>query len=291
MDKAEQEENVFDQLLQILELEKVGDNEFRGASLDLGLGNVFGGQTIGQGLSAAKQSVQSDRIAHSLHAYFMKPGDPSQSITYVVDPIRDSKTFNTRHVRVVQNHNDIGCISVSFKIPESGFSHQDEMPDVVGPEGLESELEFAWRIKDKIPDDIRDRLLKERPIEIRPVNPMDPFEPEKKSPDRYTWFRAKQSMPEDHSLHRKLLAYASDFGLVAASMYPHATTFWDPQMKVASLDHALWFHRDFRVDEWLLYAIHSPNASNGRGLNIGRIFTRDGRLVASTAQECLIRHR
>ncbi|NOY69811.1 MAG: acyl-CoA thioesterase II [Deltaproteobacteria bacterium] len=282
---------VLDELLSLLKLEKIEENIFRGKSQDLGFGNIFGGQVLGQALSAASQTVLKERSAHSIHAYFLRPGDPARPIVYTVDCIRDGKSFTTRRVVAVQKGRAIFSMSASFQREESGFEHQDPAPDVPGPEGIASELEMAQKIKDRIPSSIRNQILCTKPIEIRPVNPMNPFAPEKKEPVRYSWFKAIRKIPDDISVHRYMLAYASDFGLVSTSLFPHAKTFWDPEMQVASLDHAMWFHRDFRMDDWLLYAVRSTNASKARGLNIGSIFNKDGKLVASTAQEGLIRFR
>ena len=181
-------------------------------------------------------------------------------------------------------------MSASFQIEESGFEHQDAAPEVVGPEGLESELERAQKMADRIPENVRDRILCEKPIEIRPVNPIDPFEPEKRKPDKYNWFKTISRMPDDPAAHQYLLAYASDFYIVGTSLYPHGHVFWGQGMQTASLDHAMWFHRPVRMDDWLLYVMHSPNASGARGLNFGKVYTRDGELVATIAQEGLIRY-
>ena len=283
--------NVLDELLELLELEMIEENIFRGKSQDLGFGNIFGGQVLGQAMSAASQTVPEDRQGHSLHAYFMRPGDPARPIVYTVDCIRDGKSFTTRRVTAIQKGRAIFTMSASFKMAETGFSHQAEIPDIPGPEGIESEIERARRVQDKIPEPIRNRILCEKPIEVRPVNPVNPFAPTKEKPERYSWFRAIHRMPDDMAVHRYMLAYASDFGLVGTSLYPHGRTFWDPKMQVASLDHAMWFHRDFRMDDWLLYAMYSPNASRALGLNHGHIYTRDGTLVASTSQQGLIRFR
>ncbi len=284
-------ENVLEELLQLLKLEKIEENIFRGNSQDLGFGNIFGGQVLGQALSAASQTVPSERSAHSLHAYFLRPGDPKLPIVYEVDCIRDGKSFTTRRVVAIQKGQAIFSLSASFQIDEPGFEHQTSPPQVPQPEGLISELEMARQVKDKIPPAIRDQILCAKPIEIRPVNPVNPFAPKKEKPVRYVWFKTISKMPDDMAVHKYMLAYASDFGLVSTSLRPHGKTFWDPKMQVASLDHAIWFHRDFRMDEWLLYVVHSPNAAKARGLNHGSIFTQDGRLVASTSQEGLIRYR
>ena len=286
-----QYEDALDHLLGLLKLEKIEESIFRGSSQDLGFGNVFGGQVLGQALSAASQTVEPARGVHSLHGYFLRPGDPARPIVYEVDCIRDGKSFTTRRVVAIQKGRAIFSLSASFQVQEEGFEHQVSPPEVPGPEGLPSEIERAMQVKDKIPVLIRDKILCVKPIEIRPVNPINPFAPTKEKPVRYVWFKTIHKMPDDIAIHKYLLAYASDFGLVATALYPHGHTFWEPTMQVASLDHAMWFHRDFRIDEWLLYAMESPSASQARGLCHGNIFTHDGRLIASTTQEGLIRHR
>ncbi len=290
-DKCTPVKDVLGELLELLELEKIEENIFRGKSQDLGFGNIFGGQVLGQALSAAYRTVPKERTAHSMHAYFILPGDPAQPIVYQVDCLRDGKSFTTRQVRAIQKGRAIFSMITSFQIDEPGFEHQATCPDVPGPEGIESELEMARKVEDKIPPSLRNRILCIKPIEIRPVNPVNPFRPKKEKPVRYAWFKTIGQMPDDFFIHQYLLAYASDFGLVATALYPHGRTFWEPTMQVASLDHAMWFHREFRMDEWLLYASTSPSASHARGLSHGLIFTRDGRLVASTCQEGLIRDR
>ncbi len=291
MDPCPAPENVLDELLSLLKLEKIEENIFRGNSQDLGFGSIFGGQVLGQALSAASQTVPSERSAHSLHAYFLRPGDSKLPIVYEVDCIRDGKSFTTRRVVAIQKGRAIFSMSASFQIDEPGFEHQISPPEVPEPEGLISELEMARKVQDKIPAAIRNQILCTKPIEIRPVNPVNPFAPKKEDPVRYVWFKTISRMPDEMAVHKYILAYASDFGLVSTSLRPHGKTFWDSKMQVASLDHAMWFHREFRMDDWLLYVVHSPNAARSRGLNHGSIFTQDGRLVASTAQEGLIRYR
>jgi len=285
------EENVLAELLRLLRLEKIEENLFRGQSQDLGFGAVFGGQVLGQALSAAYQTVPEGRRAHSLHGYFLRGGDAQKPIVYNVDCIRDGRSFTTRRVVALQKGRAIFNMAASFQAAENGFDHQSSAPQVSGPQGITPELELAMRIADRIPESIRDKILCKKPIEIRPVNPINPFAPEKRNPQRFVWFKAIDKLPDDPMVHQYLLAYASDFGLVGTSLYPHGHSFWEPQMQVASLDHAMWFHRDFRMDDWLLYAMESPNAFGARGLNNGRVYTRAGKLVASVTQEGLIRLR
>lgn len=281
--------NVLEELLRLLELEKIEENIFRGQSQDLGFGNVFGGQVIGQALSSASRTIVADFQAHSLHGYFMRAGDASKPIVYTVDCIRDGKSFATRRVVAVQNGLAIFSMAASFHKNEQGYEHQDTMPDIEGPDNLEPEVEMARRLSDKIPPEILEKLLCKKPIEIRVVNPINPFEPKAMPPEKYVWFRAVNKIPDDIATHRYMLAYASDFHLVGTALYPHGKTFWSSDMQVASLDHSIWFHREFRMDDWLLYVMKSPVAAQGRGLNIGSIYTRQGVLVASVVQEGLIR--
>jgi acyl-CoA thioesterase-2 len=284
-----QKSPVLDELLSLLQLEQIEQNIFRGKSQDLGFGNIFGGQVLGQSLSAVSQTVPKERNVHSLHGYFLRPGNPKLPIVYQVDCIRDGKSFTTRRAVAIQKGRAIFSMSASFQKDENGFEHQQEMPEVVGPESLISELEMARNVQDKIPEPLRTKLTCDRPIEFRPINPMNPFRPKKLAPFRQAWFKATAPMPDDPVIHNYLLAYASDFSLVGTSLYPHGHTYWEPAMQVASLDHSIWFHRPLRMDQWLLYSMHSPSASKSRGLNHGQIFTQDGTLVASVAQEGLIR--
>lgn len=281
---------VLDDLLEMLKLEKIEENIFRGQSQDLGFGNVFGGQVLGQALSAAYQTVPAQRLVHSLHAYFLRPGDAQKPIVYNVDCIREGKSFTTRRVVAVQKGQAILNLAASFQIDEPGFDHQDTAPRPEGPEGLATDLELALMIADQIPEPMREKILCRKAIEIRPVDPVNPFAPEKRKPLRYVWFKAIDRLPDDPVVHQYMLAYASDFGLVLTALYPHGHSFWQPQMQVASLDHAMWFHRPFRMDEWLLYVMESPSAAGARGLSNGRIYTRAGKLVAVVAQEGLIRN-
>src|SRR5690606_22869031 len=281
--------DVLRELVELLALERLEQNLFRGQSQDLGWGNVFGGQVLGQALSAAEQTVPEGRSVHSLHGYFLRTGDAQKPIVYDVENIRDGKSFTTRRVKAIQDGRAIFSMSASFQRAEPGFEHQAEMPSVPPPDALLSEQALAARHGERIPEVFRERALRPRPIEIRPVDPQDPFEPQARAPRRAVWFRAVDPLPDRPSLHQYLLAYASDFHCLGTAMEPHAVTWLTPGMQVASLDHAMWFHRPFRMDDWVLYSLESPSASGARGLARGQFFTRDGALVASTAQEGLIR--
>ncbi|WP_412461401.1 acyl-CoA thioesterase II [Pseudomonas sp. SC11] len=283
--------HVLDDLVDLLSLEPIEENLFRGRSQDLGFRQLYGGQVLGQSLSAASQTVEDARHVHSLHGYFLRPGDASMPVVYSVDRVRDGGSFSTRRVTAIQKGNPIFTCSASFQYDEGGFEHQATMPDVVGPENLPSEVELARAMADKLPERIRDKVLCAKPIEIRPVTERDPFDPKPGDPVKYAWFRADGNLADTPALHKYLLAYASDFGLLTTALLPHGRSVWQKDMQIASLDHALWFHRDLRADEWLLYATDSPWAGNARGFSRGSIFNRAGQLVASTTQEGLIRHR
>ena len=283
---------VLDELVKLLALERIEQNLFRGQSQDLGTGSVFGGQVLGQALSAAVQTVPPERQVHSLHAYFLRPGDVQRPIVYDVDRIRDGGSFTTRRVVAIQNGHPIFNLAASFQTEEPGLEHQDPMPDAPSPESIKTEQQLAAELADRLPPFIRERALAERPFEMRPVDPGDnPLAPAPREPRRLVWLRTAGALPDDVALHRYLLAWASDHSFITTALLPHALTWISPGMQIASLDHVMWFHQPFRVDEWLLHVIDSPAAHGGRGLVRGRVFTRDGRLVASTAQEGLIRRR
>ncbi|MBZ4417339.1 acyl-CoA thioesterase II [Myxococcus sp. RHSTA-1-4] len=280
---------VLDELLELLKLEPIEENLFRGRSQDLGFRSLFGGQVLGQALSAASQTVAADRHVHSLHGYFLRAGDASMPVVYTVDRVRDGGSFTTRRVVAIQKGQPIFTMIASFHGDEQGFAHQATMPDVPGPEGLPTEMELLRRNSGHIPERLREKFLHDKPIEIRPVAYVDPFNPVKREPIKHVWFRADGNLPDDPQVHRYVLAYASDFNLIGTALLPHAMSFFQPNIQGASLDHALWFHGDLKVNDWLLYSIDSPWAGNARGLARGNIFTRDGRLVASVAQEGLLR--
>ncbi|MCC6077561.1 acyl-CoA thioesterase II [Pseudomonas sp. GCM10022188] len=283
---------VLDELVALLSLETIEENLFRGVSQDLGFRQLFGGQVIGQSLSAASQTVNADRHMHSMHAYFLRPGDATQPVVYQVDRVRDGGSFNTRRVLAIQKGRPIYSCSVSFQQEEEGFSHQvPQMPDVPGPEELLCEQEISQAVGFEQPEGMRERVQFDMPIEIRPVDPSDVGHPQARAPLKYLWVRAAGALPNNPALHKYLMAYASDFGLLTTALLPHGVSFWQRNMQIASLDHSLWFHRNVRADEWLLFALDSPWAGNGRGFTRGNIFNRAGELVASVVQEGLIRQR
>ena len=282
---------VLEDLLALLKLEPIEENLFRGRSQDLGFRQLYGGQVLGQALSAASQTVMAERHVHSLHGYFLRPGDASLPVVYTVTRVRDGGSFTTRSVSAIQKGQPIFTMMASFQGDEPGFEHQAEMPEVPGPEELPNDIELLRRKAHLIPERVRDKLLCEKPIEIRPVTQIDPFDPKPCEPVKYVWFRADGLLPDDPQVHKYVLAYASDFNLITTALQPHGSSYMQRNMQLASLDHALWFHQNVRVNDWLLYAMSSPWAGNSRGLSRGRIFTRDGRLVASVAQEGLIRQR
>jgi len=277
-------------LVELLDLSPIGDDHFQGDSEDLGFPNVFGGQVLGQALMAASRTVEG-RLCHSLHAYFLRPGNQSMPIDYEVQRVRDGGSFSVRRVIARQDGKEILTGSMSFQVAEDGFEHQLTMPDAPGPETLRAEQEWGELLAPQVPEKMRPILTRDRPIEIRPVNPVNPLKPEKRPPHKQSWFRAQGPLPDDPVLHRCLLTYASDFQFLGTSLNPHGLTFMSKNLQVASLDHAIWFHRDFRMDEWLLYDKDSPSASAGRGFNRGNFFNEEGLLVASTTQEALIRQR
>ncbi|WPO99395.1 acyl-CoA thioesterase II [Pseudomonas sp. HR96] len=283
--------HVLDDLVDLLTLEPIEENLFRGRSQDLGFRQLFGGQVLGQSLSAASQTVEPERHVHSLHGYFLRPGDASTPVVYMVDRVRDGGSFSTRRVTAVQKGNPIFTCSASFQYDEAGFEHQAAMPQVVGPENLPTELELMQQVAHLIPAGMREKLLCAKPIEVRPVTVRDPLNPTPADPVKYVWFRADGSLPAQPALHKYLLAYASDFNLLTTSLLPHGKSVWSRDMQLASLDHSLWFHGNVQADEWLLYAIDSPWAGNSRGFCRASIYNRAGQLVASSAQEGLIRQR
>ncbi len=282
---------VLEDLLELLKLEPIEENLFRGRSQDLGFRQLFGGQVLGQALSAASRTAESGRPVHSLHGYFLRPGDASLPVVYTVDRVRDGGSFTTRRVVAIQKGQPIFTMMASFHHEEPGLTHQATMPQVPGPEGLPTDVELLRRHAHRLSERAREKFLCDKPIEMRPVTYFDPFDPKPQEPVKYVWFRADGELPDDAQVHRYMLAYASDFNLMITAMQPHGVSYAQPQVQVASLDHALWFHGNLRMNDWMLYAMESPWAGGARGLSLGRIFTREGRLVASVTQEGLMRVR
>lgn len=281
----------MENLLATLDLEKLEENLFRGTSPQVGWQRVFGGQVIAQALMAAQRTVDADRFIHSLHAYFMRPGDPLVPIIYQVDRIRDGASFATRRIVAIQHGHAIFAMSASFQMEEGGFDHQSPIPNVPQPESLMSEAQLQEAFLANAPPAIRKYWENKRPIEIRPVSLTHYISREKLEPKQDIWVRAVGAVPDDRHYQAAVLAYLSDMTLLDTSLYAHGTTIFDPTIQVASLDHAMWFHRPCKLEDWLLYTQDSPSASGARGLTRGNLFTRDGVLIASMAQEGLIRKR
>lgn len=276
-------------LLQLLELEPLEVNLFRGESRDIGAPQVFGGQVLGQALTAAAATV-AGRVVHSLHAYFLRRGDINAPIIYQVDRSLDGHSFTNRRVVAIQHGEQIFNMTTSFQVSEGGFDHQIDMPQVPPPESLPDPAP-APELLEKLPEKVRRFFSQQRPFEFRLVQPVDYLKPRPAPPLRQIWVRAVGKLSDNEMLHRRLLAYVSDFFLLDTATLPHGTSFLKPSLIMATIDHAMWFHRPLRVDDWLLCAMESPSASGARGFARASIFARDGRLVASAAQEGLIRQR
>ena len=285
---AEDPQAMVDALVGLLDIEPIEVDLFRGARTHERWTRVFGGQVIGQALMAACRTVEG-RQPHSLHAYFLRAGDPGSPIVYQVSRDRDGGSFTSRRVVAIQHGQPILNLAASFHIAEPGMAHQFDMPAVPAPETLESERAIALRHLDQIREERRPLLSRPRPIEIRPVDPESRLSGTSRAPSQMHWFRAVAPLPDDQRLHRVLLAYASDMMLLSTTLLPHGIHWMKDPLQEASLDHALWIHEDVRLDDWLLYCLDSPWTGGARGLSRGLIYTRAGRLVASVAQEGLIR--
>ena len=279
---------ILDDLISLLKLERIEENIFRGDSRDIGTAQVFGGQVLGQALSAAQHTVEG-RVAHSLHAYFLRRGDMHSPIIYDVDRARDGGSFSNRRVVAIQHGRPILNLAASFQRIETGLEHHDKMPDVVGPDGLKDLTAIPAERLDGVPEKMQRFMTEKRPFDLRPVRPLDLDSRDKLPPVNHVWVRAVDRLPNDLALHQNLLAYMSDFELLGTSTLPHGVSMRRDNLIMASLDHGLWFHRPFRIDDWLLYSMDSPSASGARGFARGQVFARDGTLVASTTQEGLVR--
>ena len=282
---------VLDELSALLKLEVIEQGIYRGQSQDLGYKTLFGGQVMGQALSAAQETIAANRFVHSLHSYFLRPGDASLPVVYEVENIRDGLSFSTRRVQAVQNGKTIFYMTASFQQTEAGFDHQDTMPDVADPEDLPSFTDYIKANQDSIPKALHDKFLAEKPIDIRPVQQYNWLQPTPTDSASQMWIKANGDLPDDLGIHTYMLAYTSDFHFLPTALLPHGVSYWQPKFQIATIDHAMWFHRPFRFDDWLLYCMDSPSASNGRGLVRGQIYNRQGELVASTMQEGVIRQR
>jgi acyl-CoA thioesterase-2 len=275
-------------LLRQFDLERLEVNLFRGESRDIGSPQVFGGQVLGQALTAAYATVEG-RVVHSLHAYFLRRGDFNMPIVYQVDRSRDGGSFSSRRVIAIQNGEQIFTFAASFQAPEEGIDHQIDMPKVPPPESLPDAHQPPEDILARLPDKLRGFLLRERPFEFRMVQEVDFIHPKPAPPLQQIWVRSLGRLPDDDHIHRCLLAYVSDYNLLNTATLPHGRSYLTGDLLLASIDHAMWFHRSFRLDDWLLYSMDSPSASGARGFARGSFFDRSGRLVASTAQEGLTR--
>jgi acyl-CoA thioesterase-2 len=275
-------------LLTLLELEQLEVNLFRGESRDIGSPQVFGGQVLGQALSAASATVEG-RVVHSLHAYFLRRGDFNAPIVYQVDRSLDGQSFSNRRVVAIQHGQQIFNMTASFQVQEAGFEHQIEMPHVPPPQEVPDTSVPPSDFLERLPERMRRLFQQPRPFEFRSVQSIDYLSPRREAPTRQVWFRAVGRLPDEEQLHRVLLAYVSDYFLLDTATLPHGSAFLHSSIIMASIDHAMWFHRPLRVDEWLLYAVESPSASGARGFARAGLFALDGRLVASTAQEGLVR--
>ncbi|ADD76177.1 acyl-CoA thioesterase-2 [Pantoea ananatis] len=281
----------LENLLNLIHLEKIEEGLFRGQSEDLGLRQVFGGQVVGQALFAAKQTVPEDRVIHSFHSYFLRPGDSQKPIIYDVESLRDGKSFSARRVSAIQNGQPIFYMTASFQSPESGFEHQKPMPQVKGPDNLPNEQQMAQKMAHMLPEKLREKFIAERPLEIRPVQIHNPLRGHVDKPQRQVWIRANGTLPDDLRIHQYLLGYASDLNFLPVALQPHGKGFLESDMQVATIDHSMWFHRELNFNDWLLYSVESTSASGARGFVRGEFYNRQGELVASTVQEGVMRQR
>jgi acyl-CoA thioesterase-2 len=282
---------ILQELVSLLELERLEDNLFRGPSRDIGTNRVYGGQVLGQAIKAAQYTVEDNRNIHSLHAYFLREGDHDSPIIYEVDRSRDGNSFSARRIVAIQHGRPIFTLSASFQIEEEGLEYGIKMPDVPGPEKLISVREYETRHMDKLPEKFQRLLSLSAPFDLKPVDFDEHLDSESASGGRHFWIKTIDELPAEPQLHRSILAYVSDYGLLTSCLVPHGLHFLDSSLMMASIDHAMWFHRPFRMDEWLLYSCEAISTNNSRGLAKGNFFHQDGSLIASTNQEGLIRRK
>ncbi len=276
-------------VIELLDLDYIEQNHYMATSPNEGWQRVYGGQVIGQALVAASRTVAEDRHAHSLHGYFLRAGDTSIPILYKVDRIRDGRSFTTRRVVAIQRGQPIFSMSISFQVQEAGLEHQFPPPSAPDPDTLMDENELRAEQAKHWPEEYRDTYSMSSAIQIRPVAPADLLHPVAQPPEQMVWMKTRERLPDDQRLHQCALAYLSDWSLLDTATLPHAISFLQDNVQMASLDHAMWFHRPFRADEWLLYVQDSPSSSGARGFNRGLIYNRAGELVASSTQEGLMR--
>lgn len=281
----------LEQLQELLLLERLDTGLFRGQCENLGLPQVYGGQVIGQALAAAGYTVEADRGLHSFHSYFLLPGDIHSPIIYDVENLRDGKSFSTRRVKAVQHGRPIFYLTASYQTEQEGFEHQTLMPEVKGPEHYANEAQLIQPYLEHLPEPVKKAFSPDKAIEVRPVVVNDPMRPQAIEPKQYLWMKANGSLPDAQNIHQFLLGYASDWGFLVTALFPHKVSLFTPKFQVATIDHSMWFHRPFKMDEWLLYEIDSPNASGTRGLVRGNIYNRQGELVATAVQEGVMRFK
>lgn len=277
-------------LKSLLELEKIENTLYRGQSWDLGFRALFGGQVMGQALAAAQHTLPEGRVTHSFHSYFLLPGDANCPVVYDVENVRDGRSFSTRRVKAIQNGRNIFYLTASFQQPEDGLEHQfADMPDVPPPNEVGSDLKFFESSIDQISDRMREAISYHKPLHIRTVQTIDPMKPVKSDPKRYIWMKAQEIVTGGINVNQAMLAYASDYHFLATSLQPHGISVRNKQLRMATIDHAMWFHHPFQFDEWLLYSTESPFSGGARGLVRGQFYNQQGVLVASTMQEGLMR--
>ena len=282
---------ILQELVSLLELERLEANLFRGPSRDIGTNRVYGGQVLGQAIKAAQYTVEENRNIHSLHAYFLREGDHNAPIIYEVDRSRDGKSFSARRVVAIQFGRPIFTLSASFQIDEEGLEYGITMPDVPGPNQLLSVTEYKSKSLDKLPEKFQRLMKLSAPFDLKPVGLVEALESGDFSPCRHFWVKTVDKLPADPQLHRSILAYVSDYGLLTTTLLPHGLRFPDSDLMMASIDHAMWFHHPFSIDNWLLYSCEAISTSNARGLARGNFFQEDGKLIASTTQEGLVRQK
>lgn len=284
---------ILQNLINLMELEKIEEGLFRGQNEKLGLTHVFGGQVIGQALYAAKQTVENDRYINSFHSYFLRPGDIHNPIIYDVELIRDGRSFSTRRVKAIQHGKPIFYITASFQTIEEGFDHQDKMPNIPLPDELAAEDDIIEKLKPHLQEPAKSWIFRDMPFEARPVQYFSPQGENPKAPaKRHIWYRARHKMPADPFLHQYLLGYISDLDILPTALQPYGLGFMQADVKIATIDHSMWFHRPFSLDDWLLYTIENSTLSAGRGLVCGKFYTIEGQLVATVMQEGVVRqHR